>query len=273
MTLFDPPDAAAPIGPSLSFPPCASGCWWPTTGPASGGSPCSRGSAPSAGRSPRPSRRCVQAPGGARPAPGGPTPASTRGARWSTSTCRDGTDLERLHRSLLKLLGPAIVVREVDRGGPGLRCPLLGPVPHLPVPRATPAPSRTRSPPTWPGTCPPSSTRALLDLACDPFLGEHDFSAFCRRPKAAPGEEPKSLVRRVLRAGWDDLGRPPPPLRDRGHRLLPPDGPLASSAPWWRPARARSVPATSPPSSRAGNRAKAAQIAPGHGLMLWKVGY
>jgi len=46
----------------------------------------------------------------------------------------------------------------------------------------------------------------LLALACDPFLGEHDFSAFCRRPKASAGEEPVSLVRRVLRAAWDDLG-------------------------------------------------------------------
>jgi tRNA pseudouridine38-40 synthase len=45
----------------------------------------------------------------------------------------------------------------------------------------------------------------LLRLACDPLVGEHDFSAFCRRPKLRDGSE-ASLVRRVHRAGWSDLG-------------------------------------------------------------------
>jgi tRNA pseudouridine38-40 synthase len=36
-------------------------------------------------------------------------------------------------------------------------------------------------------------------------VGEHDFSAFCRRPKLRDGTE-ASLVRRVHRAGWSDLG-------------------------------------------------------------------
>src|SRR6478752_698096 len=35
---------------------------------------------------------------------------------------------------------------------------------------------------------------AVLQLAADPFVGEHDFSSFCRRPKT---EAPVSLVRRV----------------------------------------------------------------------------
>src|SRR3546814_11265429 len=46
----------------------------------------------------------------------------------------------------------------------------------------------------------------LLELASDPFLGEHDFSAFCRRPKVDADQEPPSLVRRILRAGWADRG-------------------------------------------------------------------
>ena len=50
----------------------------------------------------------------------------------------------------------------------------------------------------------PLDLRALR-LACDPLIGEHDFSSFCRRPKA--GRRPsRSLVRRVLDARWDDLG-------------------------------------------------------------------
>jgi len=42
----------------------------------------------------------------------------------------------------------------------------------------------------------------VLRLACDPLIGEHDFSTFCRRPKARDGEDPVSLVRRVTDARW-----------------------------------------------------------------------
>ena len=44
-----------------------------------------------------------------------------------------------------------------------------------------------------------------LQLACDPFIGEHDFAAFCRRPKRRDGEQ-ASLVRRVTAAVWTDDG-------------------------------------------------------------------
>lgn len=47
---------------------------------------------------------------------------------------------------------------------------------------------------------------ALMQLACDPFLGMQDFSSFCKRPKTGPGEEPVSLVRRIDEAQWTDLG-------------------------------------------------------------------
>ncbi len=46
-------------------------------------------------------------------------------------------------------------------------------------------------------------SRPALDLACDPLMGEHDFSAFCRRPKRRDGE-PASLVRRVVDATWHE---------------------------------------------------------------------
>ena len=42
-----------------------------------------------------------------------------------------------------------------------------------------------------------------LRLACDPLIGEHDFTAFCRKPKDDPG---KSLIRRVLDARWEPDG-------------------------------------------------------------------
>lgn len=47
---------------------------------------------------------------------------------------------------------------------------------------------------------------AVMRLACDPFLGEQDFSSFCKRPKVGPGEEPLSLVRRIDEATWTDRG-------------------------------------------------------------------
>jgi tRNA pseudouridine38-40 synthase len=45
----------------------------------------------------------------------------------------------------------------------------------------------------------------LLRLACDPLIGEHDFSAFCRRPKRSDGVD-SSLVRRIRAARWTDQG-------------------------------------------------------------------
>lgn len=45
---------------------------------------------------------------------------------------------------------------------------------------------------------------ASMRLACDPLIGQHDFSSFCRRPKSVDGSE-LSLVRRVHRARWDAL--------------------------------------------------------------------
>ena len=45
-----------------------------------------------------------------------------------------------------------------------------------------------------------------MRLACDPLIGSHDFSSFCRAPGCAPDQPPASLVRRVIDARWDDLG-------------------------------------------------------------------
>jgi len=51
---------------------------------------------------------------------------------------------------------------------------------------------------------------SLLRLACDPLLGEHDFSSFCRAKKVKPrdrveGASPESLTRRVIAARWEPL--------------------------------------------------------------------
>ena len=49
---------------------------------------------------------------------------------------------------------------------------------------------------------------ARMQAACDPLIGEHDFTSFCRRPKGEPDGDP-SMTRRVLDARWerdDDAG-------------------------------------------------------------------
>ena len=46
---------------------------------------------------------------------------------------------------------------------------------------------------------------AAMRLACDPLIGEHDFTSFCRKPKRIDGAEPV-MVRRVRSARWDELG-------------------------------------------------------------------
>lgn len=113
-------------------------------------------------------------------------------------------DLEALHRALVKLCGPEIVVRELEAVAPDFDArfsALARTYRYTVVNRPVPDPFLAHL--AWHVATP--LDLELLRLACDPFLGEHDFSAFCRRPKAT-GDEPVSLVRRVLAASWTDLG-------------------------------------------------------------------
>jgi tRNA pseudouridine38-40 synthase len=43
-----------------------------------------------------------------------------------------------------------------------------------------------------------------MQLACDPLIGENDFTSFCRKPKSSNGQEP-SMHRRVMLARWTDV--------------------------------------------------------------------
>src|SRR5690606_36967586 len=109
-------------------------------------------------------------------------------------------DPERLRSSLNALCGPAIVVRAAavderpvfdarfDAVARRYRYTVL----NRPVPDPFLAATAWHIPQ-------PLDLRAM-QAACDPLIGEHDFSSFCRRPKDKPGA---SLVRRVLRAHWE----------------------------------------------------------------------
>jgi tRNA pseudouridine38-40 synthase len=183
----------------------------------------------------------------------------------------EGTDLERLHRSLVKLLAPAIVVREVVPAPPGFdaRFSATSRTYRYRVHNG-PLPDPFTAHLAW--HVPGQLDRALLDLACDPFVGQHDFSAFCRRPKAAPGGPEASLVRRVLRAGWDDLGDGHLRFEIQAtafcHQMVRSIVGTVVAA-----GQGRIRPGDIAGILRGGDRSHAAPIAPGHGLVLWQVGY
>ncbi len=109
-------------------------------------------------------------------------------------------DTAALRRSLNKLLHPHIVIRAVDAAPEGFdaRHSAVGRrYRYTVLNRDVPDPFLGRY--TW-HVEQPLDLRAM-QLACDPFFGEHDFAAFCRRPP-----DGGSLVRRVSNAEWVDAG-------------------------------------------------------------------
>ncbi|HET6663530.1 MAG TPA: tRNA pseudouridine synthase A, partial [Acidimicrobiales bacterium] len=118
----------------------------------------------------------------------------------------DRLDAAGLARSLNRLLAPAIVVRDL-RPAPedfdARRSAVGRSYRYTIVNRPVPDPFLARV--AW-HVAEPLAVE-LLRLGCDPLVGEHDFSAFCRRPKRRDREsDTGTLVRHVRRAGWTDLG-------------------------------------------------------------------
>lgn len=109
-----------------------------------------------------------------------------------------------LQRSLNKLCGPAIVVRDVAVASPAFDARRSATARHYRytiVNRPVPDPFMAHL--AWHVDEP--LDLGLLRLGCDPLVGEHDFSAFCRRPKLRDGTE-ASLVRNLRSATWTDVG-------------------------------------------------------------------
>jgi len=114
---------------------------------------------------------------------------------------RAGADLARVQRSVNKMLAPNVVVREATWAPPAFdarRCALSREYRYHLLCSEWPDPFM--APTTW------HVGRVLevrrMEAACDALLGEHDFSSFCHQVRGRPAP----LVRRVLRAGWRDLG-------------------------------------------------------------------
>lgn len=184
-------------------------------------------------------------------------------------------DLESLPRRLTKMCAPGIVIRSVEWTDPDFHARFSAQWRHyryriLNEPVSDPFLAAT----TWHIAEPMDI--ALMRLGCDPFIGEHDFSAFCRRPASEPGHEPASLRRRVLQAQWSIE------TSDKDQRLLVLDirahsfchqmvrsivGTLADVG------RRRLTPGQMTGLLAAGDRSQAGAVAPPQGLTLWAVGY
>lgn len=109
---------------------------------------------------------------------------------------------DRLARSLNTMLGPEIVVRGAVLAEPGFdarRSALARRYRYSVLNRCVADPFLAST--TWHVDTP--LNLGAMRLACDPVIGEHDFSSFCRAPRGLPGA---SLVRLVSDARWIDMG-------------------------------------------------------------------
>jgi tRNA pseudouridine38-40 synthase len=183
-----------------------------------------------------------------------------------TFDARADVDLVGLQRALNKTLRPALVVRSAAVAARGFdaRRSATGRTYRYTILNA-PQPNPFTAAIEWHVERP--LDLALLRLACDPLIGEHDFSSFCRRaPNGA------SLVRRVRRASWAVA---------YGGRLV-----FEIEASSFCQQMVRAVVGTMVDMGagkmrsgemaqilRAKERATAGQLAPPHGLCLWEVGY
>jgi tRNA pseudouridine38-40 synthase len=192
-----------------------------------------------------------------------------RGQVVSFDADRSRLDPTALERAVNKLLRPAIAIRDVRTVAPDFdarfsarsrryRYSILN--------QSVPSPFEAAT--SWWIDHP--LDLAAMRLACDPLIGEHDFSSFCRRPSPDA-----TLVRRVLDATWEPVDD------DDGCKLR-----------FWIEANAfchqmvRSIVGTMVDVGlgrrragdvsgivRALDRSKARNLAPPHGLCLWEVRY
>ena len=108
-------------------------------------------------------------------------------------------DTAKLRHALNHKLGPEIVVRTMEPAPVGFHARHSArsrTYRYTIVNRTVPDPFRARY--SW-WVSDPLDLRALR-LGADPFVGEHDFAAFCRA--GPPGS---TTVRRVLRSRWSEV--------------------------------------------------------------------
>jgi tRNA pseudouridine38-40 synthase len=182
-----------------------------------------------------------------------------------------GTDLDDLVRRLNKLGAPAIAVRQAEWADAGFDARFSArwrqyryDIWNAPVPNPLLAGR------AW--FVPQALALWAMQAACDPLIGEHDFSSFCRRPKVDPDEPEPSMVRRVLAARWVEVDAGLLRFEIRAtafcHQMVRSIvGTLVDVG------MGRATPGDILGILGARDREAAGQVAPPHGLTLWEVGY
>jgi tRNA pseudouridine38-40 synthase len=182
------------------------------------------------------------------------------------------TDLRRLQRSVSRLCGPEIVVRQASWAPPDFdaRFSATSRTYRYDVWNdAAPNPLRARF--TW--HVAGSLDVGAMDRAAADVVGEHDFASFCRRPKPAPGRAEPSLVRRVHEARWSAVdGGPLLRFEIRAssfcHQMV-----RSVVGTMVDVGCGRRAAATMAEVIVARDRGAAGRVAPPAGLVLWEVGY
>jgi tRNA pseudouridine38-40 synthase len=182
------------------------------------------------------------------------------------------TDLDGLARRLNKLCGPDISVRSADWAPDDFSARFSATWRqyrfHI---WNDPAPNPLLASITWHVARPLDIDAMNQSMAA--LIGEHDFSAFCRRPRVAPDQPEPSMVRIVFEADWEPVASPNL-LRFtiRGsafcHQMV---RSIVGTAAEVGLGRIDSSDIATILNER--DRSLAGQVAPPSGLILWAVGY
>ena len=114
-----------------------------------------------------------------------------------------------------------------------------------------------------------------MNLAAVSVVGTHNFSSFCRRPKADPGEPEASLTRTVLDAEWSRAAGTDDRILEFWIRATSFCHQMVRSIVGTTVdvGLGRIDPASLPTVLAARDRTAAGRVAPPGGLILWEVGY
>ncbi len=193
-----------------------------------------------------------------------------RGQVVTFDALADRVDLAGLVRSVNKMCGPAIAVTSaaiVDTTFDARFSATARRYRYRILNRPAPDPFQAHF--AW-HVEEPLSLPAMV-LACDPIIGEHDFAAFCRRPKRRDGEK-ASLVRRVVEAQWHDDGdgalRFEIEASSFCHQMV-----RSVVGTFVDIGRGKKRPGDLMGILRSGDRNQAGDLAPPQGLTLWTVRY
>jgi tRNA pseudouridine38-40 synthase len=177
-------------------------------------------------------------------------------------------DFDHLQRAVNALCGPHIVVRALEpaeRGFDARRSAKARRYHYTVLNRAVPDPFLAAT--SW--HVPDPLDRGALALSCDPLIGEHDFTSFCRAPR---GTTDHSMTRRVIDARWTDAGdgivRFEIESSSFCHQMV-----RAIVGTMVAIGRGRRRAGEMAGILRARDRAAAGDLAPPHGLCLWEVRY